>query len=313
MPTRTLTSAVLLPVFLGLLAIFQLVLGGNALPSWIASIAIRQDHDPLLYLRVIAAFEIMVAVVLVGLGRNGAPLAWSSLIVIGFTAVAECSAAFTNESIPTIVMTVIVLAVSILLAVMLTRAPRTERTEEEATRTGAPRWVALVFLILISCAVVLNIPIAPRTIAEGRPLESPHPYGGTSTPVFDFNTDEWTGRDVKDIQLATYTPEVVRYTAEGRSLIILYNLGCGECHDLFDVHFSEGFHVPVIAIEIPPAEHAVMAPNARTDPVDCPDCTFTSLPPGPLWLLTPPTVLLVEDGRILCVESEDPTRCIDDA
>ncbi len=119
--------------------------------------------------------------------------------------------------------------------------------------------------------------------------------------------------DVREIELATYVPEVVRHTKEGRTMVVLYNLGCGDCHDFFDVHLAEGHHLPVMAIEVPPAKNTIVSESARTDPVNCPDCDFTSLPPGPLWLVEAPLVLIVEDGKIVCVESVELTRCMDEA
>lgn len=313
MSRRTLITAVLLPMLLGLLALFQLIVGGNALPLWIASISIRQEHDPLVYLRVLVAVELTLALVLVGLGRNGSPLAWIMLIAVGFTALAECSAALANEITTSFVTSGFLLACVVVLAVLLGRAPKPETNPDEVRKAGVLRWVALVFVILIGTSIALNIPVAPRTVAEGRPVVSTNTRPEGEGPVFDFKTNEWEGRNINEIELATFVPEVVGHTEKGRSMVVLYNLGCGDCHDFFDVHFSEGYHLPVMAIEVPPAATAIMSESARTDPVNCPDCNFTSLPPGPLWLVTPPLVLLVEDGEILCVESVEPTRCLDDA
>lgn len=310
MTRRTLIAAVLVPAFLLALIVLQLSFGGNSLPNWISSITIRQEHDPMTYLRVIMIIELSCAMLCFILGRRAVPVAWIALLLICFTAIAEVSAMWSRSEFSDLVAPLCVIAISLGLGIMLAG---TSRPEEDARPTRVIRWVTFCVLGLIGVSVIINVPLAPRTFAEGRRLEPPMPNPGAGVAIHTLDVNTWEGLRIDEINLSTFMPDLPVLTAEGRMILVLYNIGCGDCHDFFEVHFSEGYHLPVIAIKIPNADGAVLSTSARTDDVICPTCTFTSLPQGPLWLVRPPVVMLVEDGRILCIEDELHERCLDDA
>jgi hypothetical protein len=310
MNRRTLIAAILVPVFLLALVVLQFLFGGNSLPNWISSITIRQAHDPMTYLRVIMITELFLAMFCFVLGRNAVPVAWIALLLVCFTSIAEVSAIWNRSAFPDLVGPFCVIAISLGLGIMLAG---TSRPEGDSPPTRIIRWVTFGILALIGISVIINVPLTPRTFAEGRRLEPPMPNPGEGVSIHTLDVNSWEGLRVDEINLSTFMPNLPVLTAEGRMIIVLYNIGCGDCHDFFDVHFSEGYHLPVIAIKIPNADGAVLSSSARTDDVVCPSCTFTSLPQGPLWLVRPPVVMLIEDGRIVCIDDELHERCLDEA
>ena len=308
MSRRLFIASALVPVFLIALVVVQLALGGNSLPSWISSITIRQEHDPMTYLKVVMIIEIFLALLCMLLGRRAAPVAWLALVLIGFTSIAEISALWSRSAFPEMVAPFSVIAICLGLGIVLAGS---SKTEEDIPPIRLMRWIGFTVLGLIALSVIINVPMAPRTYAEGRRLESPMPNPGDGVAIHTLDVNTWEGLRIDEINLSTFMPDLPVLTAEGRTIVVLYNIGCGDCHDFFDVYFSEGYHLPVIAIKIPNADGAVISESARTDDVVCPTCTFTSLPQGPLWLVRPPVVMVVEDGRILCIEDELHERCLD--
>ena len=310
MSRRTLIASALVPVVLIALVVTQLTLGGNSLPSWISSISIRQEHDPMTYLKVIMIVELFLALLCMMLGRRSAPVAWVALVLIGFTSIAEISALWSRGAFPEMIAPLSLIAVCLGLSIVLAG---TRRTDETIPPIRLMRWITFAVLGLIALSVVINVPMAPRTFAEGRRLEAPMANPGEGVAIHTLDVNTWEGLRIDEINLSTFMPDLPVLTAEGRTIVVLYNIGCGDCHDFFEVHFSEGYHLPVIAIKIPNADGAVISDSARTDDVVCPSCIFTSLPQGPLWLVRPPVVMVVEDGRILCIEDELHERCLDEA
>jgi hypothetical protein len=316
--TRTsLLTSLIIPIFLVVLAVIQLAVGGNSLPGWISTISIKMEIDPLSLLRVLIMGELILALFCSTLGRGAVTAAWIALASTGFVSLAECAASLNRTTTAELVSSAAVLAISIGLAIALSTATRGDvRSEAVKSRSSKPRGrhpMLVMVMALIILSVVLNISISPRTVAEGRPLTVDGPEVAGDVAIFTLPAETWIDRPVTDIELAAYMPELPPLTAEGRSIVVIYNKGCGDCHDLFEVHFGEGFHLPVIAIEVPPAEGAVLSESIRTDDVKCMDCVMSSLPAGPLWLIKTPVVMVVEDGRVVCLESVDHLRCIDEA
>ena len=319
MTTRTIATSALVPLLMLGIALTQLAIGGNSLPSWLATLSIKFEFDDLILLRALIAIELAIALFCLTMGGRAHAIAWLAVIGSGFVSLAECSASLRRDDGQHLMTSGIIFLISLVLAGMLARKGgegtdhRSEETEPTTVRWNPRRTVVQVIGMILIVAVTINIGLSPRTLAEGRPLEAQGPDLGEDVPIFTLSPDNWSGKEISEIQLTTYVPELLRLTEDGRSLVVIYNKGCGDCHDMFEVHFSEGFHVPVIAIEVPPAEGAVLAPGRREDDVTCRDCVMTSLPEGPMWLITPPVMLLVEDGRILCVESEDYLQCLEEA
>ena len=120
---------------------------------------------------------------------------------------------------------------------------------------------------------------------------------------------QWVGRSIIETPIGQFTPDAVGQLGE-KGVLILYNPRCGTCHDLFDVHFSEGSDITLVAIEVPPTEEALVLDSEYDDQVDCPTCVFMSLPEGPLWLVGVPYVMMVENGVVTCVAMDGPGECL---
>lgn len=306
----------LIPLFLAGLAVTQLMIGGNALPNWLATISIKMDQDPVLYLRLLVMLETVAALLCLTMGRRATTLAWFALAAIGFSSLASCSASLGRNNSSELLSSVVVLLIVIALGVALASGSRHTATKNEdepktARLPGGLRWTFFTAAGLIGVSLIGNLPLSQRTLAEGRPLKTMGPEVAGDVSIFNLAPDMWESRRIEEIELTTYVPELSRLTAEGTSTVVLYNRGCGDCHDLFEVHFSEGYDHQVIAIEVPPTKDAELAPGYRTDDVVCKDCIYTSLPAGPLWLVSPPVVMTVTDGVITCCNGGRDVSCLD--
>ena len=121
----------------------------------------------------------------------------------------------------------------------------------------------------------------------------------------------WVGRSIRETPIAQFVPDVIDLLGDD-GILVLYNPRCGTCHDMFDVYFSgEEMELPIVALEIPPTENAILAESEYSDQVDCPTCEFTKLPDGPMWLVGVPYVMRVVNETVTCVGKDGPEGCLD--
>lgn len=308
MTRKTLIASLVVPALLLGLVAFQALTGGNALPAWISTISIRLDQDPLVYLRLIMMLELTLALLALVLGSRAVPVAWIALALVGFSATAETSALLSRNATGAAILPILLMAGCLTVGGGLLGP---SDPVDPKRRTRPLRWVGAVVAMLVTASVLANIPLAPRTAAEGRRLAPATMDPPAGVEVHSLDVKNWEGLTLAETNLGGFLPDLLTRTGEGRSVVALYNRGCGECHEFFEVHLSEGYELPVIAVEVPHADGAMMAPGVREDDVVCPDCHFTTLPGGPLWLVTTPAVLIVEDGRIVCVSEGLEESCLE--
>lgn len=315
MQRRTLIVAFIIPMFLMLLAIAQLIVGGNALPIWITTIAQSQEHDALTYLRVLVTIEILLALVFAFVGRQLTWLAFIVVALIAFVSLAECSAAVRRELLVPLVTAAALFALSVSILIALSRANKTahalSRSDESTAvaTTSLPMVLLMLLLMFVSTGIAINLPMAPRTFADGVVTRASVDVPQNNSRIIELAPESWIGQDISATEIGLFAPDVKDIVGGKNGIIVLYNPRCGSCHDLFNVYFSEPLDIPVAAILIPPSPQESVLPSEFPEEVTCPECEMMTLPTGPLWLVSPPVVLGLADGIVTCVASEDPTPC----
>ena len=309
---KTLTLRILLPTALLVLAGSQLQIGGNALPIWISTLSLKNDFNPLTALRLLIALELCLAVLLFFFGHRLVRLAQVTLVILAFVALAECSAGVKRGESTSIITSSIVALISLAL-LMLISGVRKEETDDEArkheNKTNGIAIFACMILCFVAVAVPLNRQLTARTISDGAIMPRDMTATNSGSRIIEMNPMQWVGQSLIETPIGQFTPDAIEQLGD-KGVLILYNPRCGTCHDMFDVHFSEGSDLPLVAIDVPPTEEAIILQSEYDDEVDCPTCVFMSLPQGPLWLVGVPYVMTVENGVITCVAMDGPGDCL---
>ena len=309
---KTVTLRILLPTVLVVLAGSQLQIGGNALPIWISTLSLKNDFDPVTTLKFLIAIELCFAVLLFFFGHRLLRLAQVTLGILAFVALAECSAGVKRGESTSIITSSIIALISLTLLILISGS-RKEETDDGArkpeSKTSGIAVFACMILCLVAIAVPLNRSLAARTISDGAIMSRDMPPTNSGSRIIEMNPMQWVGRPLIETPIGQFTPDAIGQLGE-KGVLILYNPRCGTCHDMFDVHFSEGSDLPLVAIDVPPTEEAIILESEYDDEVDCPTCVFMSLPQGPLWLVGVPYVMTVEAGVITCVAMDGPGDCL---
>ena len=276
---RNLTLRILCPVLLLVLAGSQLRIGGNALPIWLSSLSLKNDVDPITTLKFLIAIESCLAMLLLFFGTRLLRIAQGTLCIIAFVALAEASAAFKRGETTSIVVSTAVALVSIVLLLLSSGAKPPDKEDGPApvARTSGLSIFSCVILSCVGIALPLNTSLAPRTISDGAVVAREAPGQNDGSRIIEMNPMQWVGRSLLETPIGQFTPDALGQLGE-KGILILYNPRCGTCHDMFDVHFSEGADIPLVAIEVPPTEEAVVLESEYDEEVDCPTCIFMSLP-----------------------------------
>jgi hypothetical protein len=309
---KTPTLRFLLPTLLLFIAISQIRIGGNALPIWISTLSLKNDLNPSGVLKIMIAIELCLATIFYFYGPKVIRLAQACLAVVVFVALAECSASI-KRGLPTSIATSATVAlISIVFLVVISKVH--SKSKDDAPRHSRQRASGLgIFACIVVCltgiAIPLNTSLPPRTISDGAIMARDLPTESGGSRIIEMNPMQWVGRSILETPIGQFTPDAVGQLGE-KGILILYNPRCGTCHDMFDVHFSEGADLPIVAIDVPPTEEAVLLESEYDEQVDCASCTFMSLPKGPLWLVSVPFVMVVENGVVTCVSKDGPGECL---
>lgn len=311
MSVRLIAGKILCPLLLLFLVATQLAIGGNALPTWLAVIAQRMDQDPLTYLRILIMLESAAAfsILLITTNRRYL-LSQTALILVAFVSLAECAAAVRSRELPDVVISAIFLAIAIALELVLLKPEPSRRSPTSPRRSPMPLKVFAVVVIILMVGIAANASIAPRTLSEGAVAQREAPSGGSGRAI-EMTPTNWVGRSIRETPLAQFVPDVIDILGED-GILVLYNPRCGTCHDLFELYFSgEQMELPIVALEVPPADNALLLESEYADQVNCPTCEFMKLPGGPMWLVGVPYVIRVVDETITCVGKDGPEDCLE--
>ena len=287
-----LLARVAVPVVLIALVAVELRAGTASLPRWLVGMSERLDAEPATALRVLVAVQGALALAAILIGRWARGISLVAVILLAFAAIAEVSALLgRGEEAWRFVPPAVVLAVSGLLLPSLLR-----RSAAATVPGGSTAWrlLALAGSATLAVAIAARVPVAtPVAPATPKP----------PSEIVELRPEEWIGRPLSESGLPARIPQLTPATIEGRSVVVLHNPRCGLCHELFAEWFSTPQPFRVIALEIPPEPSALLLESEYPDEVACADCQRFTLPTGPMWLVQPPVVILVEDGTVRCVAS----------
>lgn len=289
-------------------AIYHLAGGEASLPLWTWKLAQRAGMDAITAVRLLAALEMTVALVLVLIPSLARPLTSATLACLALASVAELSARWgASGSVVTFVGPFAALVVSGTLLASRERWSRgasasTGLTPARARGVGAVGVLAAIALLVAALGIAARIPVPDRPRADAGAV--------TSSAILFPDPSRWLGKTLPDSKLAAHLPRLTPETLEGRHIIVFYSPRCGSCHEIFRTYFGAGSNPMVIAVEVPPPEGATLIESDQPEEIECAGCRRMKLPAGPAYFVHMPMVVVVNDGRITCVEWRDPIRCL---
>ncbi|HMN95945.1 MAG TPA: hypothetical protein PKC43_09815 [Phycisphaerales bacterium] len=286
-------TRLIVPAWILVLAAFQLAIGTTeALPLWLYGLSLRFGVEPLTTLRVLVWTEFAIAGLIVVFGHWSRGLAILALVAIAFSSMASISAAI--DAPRGILMATAALAVSlVLLAIVLRAAPR----RSDSALSIQWRVIAALALVAASGILAAQLPLRAAPPSFRERMRPP-------SDVVEMDFRGFIGEPMAATPVAGRFGMITARTLEGRVIVVFYNPDCGACHDLFRERFSGRLEIPVLAVRVPPPRDANRLASDQPEQVDCPECEFIDLPEGPLYLLTPPMVVVTDEGRIACVADQ---------
>jgi hypothetical protein len=284
-----------------------LVGGAARLPSWLGTAGQRLGLGEIQTTQVVIGFlaASVATIAISGVrARAGLLITRSLLVVFAFAAVATIASEFARPSGESLLAALVWPVVAAAAALVLHRM-----TDRVAKAPAVPfRSPGLLLLSLIAVWTVCLATASRLPINEsGRPQAKLASAGDSIVldPVL------WQGRTLPDTPLSRLLPVLTPLTLEGESVIVLYNPSCGHCRELFEKHFaiaSPGRRV--LAVEVPPPPGAIAAIGDGLGPVPCEGCERFELPVGKTYLLKPPTIAVLRDGRVICATDNDHDTCL---
>jgi hypothetical protein len=300
MPPRLLRASVT-AALLACVAI-EVARGGDSLPTWLANVSLKTGLGPDRALRVLLALQAAAAIIAAAPGALWRPVAWLTGGALAFSGLAELSAIVNAPgTAPVPAGTWIAPAAGLAVgSALLWAMGRPGTAPGPARRIGAWTVLGTLALLTVSLAVSARLPLAERTKSS---------TGADGIETIVLNPDEWIGRTAAEAGIARHVPQLTALTLEGTKWVVFYSPRCGRCHDVFNVYFKGDNKGEVIAVEVPPATGEKLLESDQPGEVECINCERLSLPAGPRWVLTPPTIVRFEEGKVACVTWSDYTRC----
>jgi hypothetical protein len=149
---------------------------------------------------------------------------------------------------------------------------------------------------------------SPEAGAEQDPTVNPTPV---PLPNY-FTADDirtWIGRPWREVELFRIMRRWPSNVDQGTRYVVFYSRTCDHCEQMFKSDLTGPLGTSVTAVEIPASRTQMTAPNAWTMPPT--QCELLQLPLGPLWMITPPLALKIENGVITCAHEGDHKKCLD--
>lgn len=287
-------------VLLGCAAV-EVSRGGDALPSWLANLSVKAGASPDGALRALIAVQLAGAVLALLSAALATPVAWATAGTLAFSGLAELSAIVArpgSSAVPaaTWAVPLAALALGLLGIIGLSRpVPATK-----ARRFGAWSVVGVLAACVAAASVAGRLELAPRTVGSVA-------ADGVETVV--LNPEEWVGMTLPQAGLSRHLPAITPMVLEGTRWVVFYNPTCSRCHEVFRAYFAGPQDGTVVAVEIPKVPGEPIAAGDDLGDVECSGCQRLSLPVGKRWVITSPTIVRIEDGRVACVTSSDYGRC----
>jgi hypothetical protein len=119
----------------------------------------------------------------------------------------------------------------------------------------------------------------------------------------------WVGKPWREVELFQLMPRWPRDLDTGKRFVVFYSRTCEHCQAMFSEDLSRPLAAPVTAIEIPDSRTQMTSSSAWPMPQTTVNVELMSLPLGPLWLITPPLAITIENGIVTCAEETSHKKC----
>lgn len=249
--------------------------------------------------RLIVALEFAFAAAVLAIRGRVAAICVAALV--GFVALAGVSAAIRQGG---LLPPAIALGAAVFVVLVAARiAP--PQAAPGLRRGLSPGWRTVV-------GVAAGTVAANLTAAVDFPAQAPVSDAEAKARAMSIDLDlkPYIGKPITESPIGTYLPRLTERIGTQSAFIVFYNPNCDACHSLFESYFSNPRPELVFAVEIPPAEGAVVLHDGHLGEIQCPQCEFDMLAPGPLWLVAPPMTVKVEGGVITCVADRFGGDCL---
>lgn len=201
----------------------------------------------------------------------------------------------------------LMLTIDFVLLVLVAALPvRALRLAADRVAWGLVSLLAVVlglasFMWVLGGATGVQI-VVPRATSD---VDSTETMRTVQLPAYySMDTADWPGQRARDIDLLSWIPNLPESIDEGRHYIVLYSRTCEHCYELLLEHFSYEPPAPTTLVAIPEMADGFIEDGQIENP--CLDCLELELPIGVDWLMTPPIVIAIENGVIICAqEAED--------
>ena len=281
--------------------------GATWLPSWLATVGQRLGLDEIRSTQVAIGFLLASAATIAFAGvraRAALTVTRALLAVFAFVSVATIASEFARPTGASLLAALAWPAAAAASAIVLHRmTDRVASANPIRFRSPALMLVALIAVWTASLMVASRLPIAGSSRPAAKQLSTDDSI--VLDPV------SWQGRTLPDTPLSRILPVLTPLTLEGDSVIVLYNPSCGHCRELFEKHFAVAAgNRRVIAVEVPPPPGVLEAAGDGLGPVPCDGCERLQLPAGKTYLLKPPTIAVLREGRVICATDNDHDTCL---
>lgn len=285
--------------------------GGNAVSRWVVGFATKTGIGLERTVRGMIALQIIAIAFAVLFPYTANAIAWITFIGLAFGGLAELSALVNSPGAAPLPAGVWILPIGCLalgalgIALLGRSAP-----EPKLPRAPVTAWRIFIGLFVVGGA----LSIAARVVVPER---APDSIGTANTAAAGtngienvvFNPEEWVGHTIPETGLGRYLPKLTPATLEGTKWIVFYQATCGRCHEVFRAYFGGPQHDEVVAVAVPPPPDAPAAHSDQPKEIECEECLLLALPEGKRWIITTPTIVKVEAGKVTCVTSSDYDRC----
>ena len=294
-------------------AAFTIALKGEvAVPDWLQGIAIRMDMTVEAMAKLLVGISLATASAITILGTRGRMLAALAGIAITFSGVADLAAWFKIEERGTILWPLLQLIAGMTSVVLWQSSTKTEAPPQ---RHPALRFTLIAIGVIISSIISaqINLTPAPKPAPRIDQTDIARDEEGRLR-VNNFYPEEWLNKTLEQTEISRHLPELPELVGSETTVVMFYSPYCEVCHEIFDNQISPDPPARVVAIEVPAAGDPSTREMPEKNDVYCPDCVMMNLPGGPMWLITTPVVMTMQDGVITCVSTAtdaDPERCLD--
>lgn len=114
------------------------------------------------------------------------------------------------------------------------------------------------------------------------------------------DVDGYVGMPLREIDLFPYLSGLPDDIFSGQHYLIFFSRTCDHCQALLLDHFAFHMPVPTTVVAVPENKDHFETQGILEQP--CETCLELELPVGCEWILTPPLLLAVENGEIVCVK-----------